>query len=349
MHRSNDRGSLTWSLVALAALLAANDAAASGAEYLLPLDGDNVVGVVTTTVAEHEDTLLDIGRRYGVGYEEIIAANPGIDPWLPGAGVEVLLPTRFVLPDAPREGIVVNLPEHRLYYFPQAKAGEPRVVRTYPISTGKMDWKTPLGVTRVVSKAGASRTGTRRSPCRLEHIEKGDPLPKVVPPGPDNPLGEYAMRLGIPSGAYLIHGTNRPAGVGMQVTHGCIRMFPEDIAEFFTMVPVNTKVNLVDQTTKVGWTRGMLFVERQSPLEGTGDPNHLDPAELNRRVAAATQGLDVTVDWATAQQAFQQASSVPVRIGTRNYAARAPAPVAPSADEALLEPTGPTARNVVVE
>ena len=132
MHRSNGRGSLAWSLVALAALFVANAARAGGAEYLLPLNGDNVMGVVTTAVAEHEDTLLDIGRRYGVGYEEIIAANPGIDPWLPGAGTEVLLPTRFVLPDAPREGIVVNLPEHRLYYFPPAKAGEPRVVRTYP-------------------------------------------------------------------------------------------------------------------------------------------------------------------------------------------------------------------------
>src|SRR6188768_3157582 len=118
MHRSNDSGSLTWSLVALAALLAANDAAASGAEYLLPLDGDNVVGVVTTTVAEHEDTLLDIGRRYGVGYEEIIAANPGINAWVPGAGTEVLIPSRYILPDGPREGVIVSLSEHRLFYFP---------------------------------------------------------------------------------------------------------------------------------------------------------------------------------------------------------------------------------------
>jgi lipoprotein-anchoring transpeptidase ErfK/SrfK len=193
MYRSNGGSAPGPAFVALLALLVANDARAGASEYLLPLNGDNVIGVVTTAVAEHEDTLLDIGRRHGVGYEEIIAANPGIDPWLPGAGTEIVIPGRFILPDAPREGIVVNLPEHRLYYFPPARPGEPRIVRTYPISTGKMDWKTPLGVTRVVSKQERPNWNPPES-VRLEHIAKGDPLPKVVPPGPDNPLGEYAMR-----------------------------------------------------------------------------------------------------------------------------------------------------------
>ncbi|MGL6224578.1 MAG: L,D-transpeptidase family protein, partial [Steroidobacteraceae bacterium] len=245
--------------------------------------------------------------------------------WLPGEGTEILIPGRFVLPDAPREGIVVNLPEHRLYYYPVAKPGEPRVVRTYPISVGKMDWKTPLGSTKVVAKQEKPNWYPPQS-VRLEHIAKGDPLPPFIPPGPDNPLGEYVLRLGIPSGAYLIHGTNRPAGVGMQVTHGCIRMFPEDIAEFYTMIPVNTKVNLVDQTTKVGWSRGTLFVERQAPLEGTDNPAHMDPAELSRALQAATAGLAADVDWDTAKLAFQQASGVPVRVGERNFS-RVPAPV----------------------
>src|SRR6185503_8261098 len=227
--------------VALAALLVAGRSHAGAAEYLLPPNGDTVIGVVTAAVAEHEDTLLDIGRRFGVGYEEIMAANPGIDPWLPGAGTEVLIPSRFILPDAPREGIVVNLPEHRLYYFPPAHADEPRTVRTYPISTARMDWKTPLGVTRIVTKEHMPNWYPPES-VRREHEERGDPLPKVVPPGPDNPLGEHKMRLAIPGGAYLIHGTNRPAGVGMQVTHGCIRMYPEDVAELFALVAINTKV-----------------------------------------------------------------------------------------------------------
>jgi L,D-transpeptidase ErfK/SrfK len=286
------------------------------AEYLLPVNGDNVIGAISIAVAEHEDTLLDVGRRYGVGYEEIIAANPGIDPWLPGAGTEILVPGRFILPDAPREGVVVNLPEHRLYYYPPAQPGQPRVVRTYPISTGKMDWKTPLGVTRVVAKQEKPNWYPPKS-VRLEHEQKGDPLPPFIPPGPDNPLGEHVLRLGLPGGAYLIHGTNRPAGVGMQVTHGCIRLFPEDIAELYSMVPVNTKVNLVDQTTKVGWSRGALFIERQPPLEGTDNPAHLDPAELDRAVKAATAGLQSTVDWETARVVFQQATGVPVRVGER--------------------------------
>ena len=308
-------------ILAAAALLAAATTHGGAAEYLLPANGDNVIGVLVTAVAEQEDTLLDIGRRHGVGYEEIIAANPGVDPWLPGAGTEILIPSRFILPDAPREGVVVNLPEHRLYYYPPAKQGEPRVVRTYPISTGKMDWKTPLGITRIVSKQ--ERPNWYPPPSVLaEHEARGDPLPKVVPPGPDNPLGEHAMRLGIPGGAYLIHGTNRPAGVGMQVTHGCIRMFPEDIAELYRYVPVNTRVNLVDQTTKVGWQRGTLYVERHAPLEGTNDPRHGDPAELTALINAAIAGHSVQVDWSGAQQAFVQATGVPVALSVPVRASR---------------------------
>ena len=320
-------------LVLAWALVGAGPVRAGGAEYVIPTNGDTVIGSVTTTVAEHEDTLLDIGRRFGVGYEEIIAANPGVDPWLPGAGTEILIPSRFILPDAPREGIVVNLPEHRLYYFPPAKPGEARVVLTYPISTGKMDWKTPLGVTRVVSKQERPNWYPPQS-VRLEHEAKGDPLPPFIPPGPDNPLGEYAMRLGIPGGSYLIHGTNRPAGVGMQVTHGCIRMFPEDIAEFFTMIPVNTKVNLVDQTTKAGWYRGTLYIERQAPLEGTNDPTHMDPAELTRILNAAVAGRAVDLDWVAAKRAFDQAVSVPAPIGKEILARRTADPAAATATAA---------------
>jgi L,D-transpeptidase ErfK/SrfK len=306
---------LRFCLVGVAGLSAVMQARASGAEYVLPASGDTVVGFVTTAIARHEDTMLDIGRRYGVGYEEIIAANPGMDPWLPGDGAEILIPTRFVLPDAPRDAIVVNLPEHRLYYYPAAQAGQPRVVRTYPISTGKMDWKTPLGVTRIVAKQKRP-SWYPPATVRKEHEERGDPLPRVVPPGPDNPLGEHAMRLGIPGGAYLIHGTNRPAGVGMQVTHGCIRMYPEDIEELFELVGVNTKVNLIDQTTKVGWQRGTLFVERHAPLDGTSDPAHDDPAEMTRLITKASEGRRVTLDWPGAERAFLQATGVPVPLST---------------------------------
>jgi len=286
---------------------------ASGAEYLLPGNGDNVIGSNTSAIATHADTLFDVARRNGVGYEEILAANPGVDPWMPGEGTEILIPSRFILPDAPREGVVVNLPEHRMYYYPPAKNGQARMVHTYPISTAKMDWQTPLGVTRIVTKEKRPNWYPPESVLK-EHEERGDPLPKVVPPGPDNPLGEYKMRLGIPGGAYLIHGTNKPAGVGMQVTHGCIRMYPEDVERLFGLVSINTRVNLVDQTSKVGWQRGTLYAERHAPLEGTDNPSHSDPGELTTLINAAAAGHSVEIDWAGVERAFLQATGVPVPL-----------------------------------
>jgi L,D-transpeptidase ErfK/SrfK len=317
MYRARPR--FGRSLVAAALLFVAGSGIA--AEYVLPANGDNVIGSNTSAMARHEDTLFDVARANGVGYEETLAANPGVDPWLPGEGTEILIPSRFILPDAPREGIVVNLPEHRLYYYPPAKPGQPRVVRTYPISTAKMDWNTPLGVTRIVSKEENPNWYPPASVLK-EHEERGDPLPKVVPPGPDNPLGAHKMRLGIPGGAYLIHGTNKPAGVGMQVTHGCIRMYPEDVAELFGLVSINTKVNLVDQTTKVGWQRGTLYVERHAPLEGTSDPSHGDPAEMSQLITKAAAGHPVEIDWAGAERAFMQATGVPVPLSRPVRAAR---------------------------
>ena len=292
----------------LASAAASNTVAAT---YALPVGADTVVGEVQKAVAAHEDTLLDIGRRYGVGYEEIVAANPGIDAWLPGAGTEVLIPSRYILPDGPREGVVVSLAEHRLFYFPPRKAGEAAVVRTYPISIGKMDWHTPLGLTRIVNKRERPIWYPPES-VRREHELDGRPLPKAVPPGPDNPLGEYAMRLGIPGGAYLIHGTNRPAGVGMQVTHGCIRMFPEDIAELYPLVPVNTPVRMIDQPYKMGWRGDELFMEIHAPLAGNSDADMHSLTNITKLLVSATQDRPVAViDWAKAERTFELASGVP--------------------------------------
>jgi L,D-transpeptidase ErfK/SrfK len=283
------------------------------ATYPLPTGEDTVIGEVQHVVAQHEDTLLDLGRRYGVGYEEIVAANPGVDPWLPGAGAQVLIPSRYILPDGPREGVVVSLAEHRLYYFPRAKAGESPVVMTYPISIGKMDWKTPLGMTRIVHKREKPIWYPPES-VRKEHEAEGRPLPKAVPAGPDNPLGEYAMRLGIPGGAYLIHGTNAPAGVGMQVTHGCIRMYPENIAEFYKLVPVNTSVRLIDQPYRMGWHGEELYIEVHAPLEGQDPAQTRSLTNITRLLVAATQDRTVAIDWAKAERAFIQATGVPEAV-----------------------------------
>jgi L,D-transpeptidase ErfK/SrfK len=288
-------------------------APAWSASYPLPLADQGVIGEVQHAVSHREDTLLDIGRKFGVGYAEIVAANPGVDPWLPGEGTDVLIPSQFVLPDAPRDGIVVSLAEHRLYYFPKQKLNEAPIVSTYAISVGRMDWKTPLGLTRIVDKRVRPIWYPPAS-VREEHAADGRPLPMAVPPGPDNPLGEYAMRLAIPGGAYLIHGTNKPAGVGMDVTHGCIRMFPEDIEEFFKLVPVNTPVRIVHQPYKMGWKDGTLFMEAHAPLEGDDDPQLHSLTEITRVLVGATKDRPANIDWSLAEAAMTKPNGVPFVI-----------------------------------
>lgn len=287
--------------------------AASAATYPLPAESDSVIGEIQYVVTRYEDTLLDIGRRFGIGYEEIVNANPGIDAWVPGAGVRVTIPSRFILPDAPREGIVVNLPEHRLYYFPKPKPGEPAVVQTYPVSVGKEDWTTPVGVTRIVDKR-VRPTWYPPESVRAEHAAQGRFLAKAVPPGPDNPLGEFAMRLGLTGGAYLIHGTNKPTGVGMPVTHGCIRMFPEDIEHVFQQVPVNTTVRILHQPSKMGWLGDTLYLEVHGMLEGQKDPETYGLTQLTRAVVAATKDRTVQLDWKHAEQVFAKATGVPEQL-----------------------------------
>ncbi len=232
--------------------------------YVLPPDDVGVVGQVESERALDNDTLLDVARRHGLGFEEMINANPKVDIWVPGVGTPLELPTRHVLPDAPREGIVINLPEMRLYYYPKPKQNEVPTVVTYPVSVGRMDWRTPLGLTSVVSKV-TNPTWTPPETIRKEHAMKGDILPSVVPAGEDNPLGLFALRLGVQG--YLIHGTDKPWGIGMRVTHGCMRLYPEDIETLFKVVPVGTPVRLINQPFKVGWLAGVLYLQIFPPLE----------------------------------------------------------------------------------
>ena len=230
----------------------------------LPSQHFGVIGSMRTVQSTYEDTLLDIARRANIGQNQMERVNPDVDRWMPGEGTLITIPSHYVLPRAPREGVVLNLPEMRMYYFPPKKPGQPAQVQTYPISIGRMDWATPLGMTTITNK---KKDPSWRPPesIRKEHAEKGDPLPRVVPAGPNNPLGAYAMRLGMPS--YLIHGTNKPLGVGMRVSHGCIRMLPEDIEHLFAQLPVGTQVNIVNQPVKAGWYGGKLYLEVHPPLE----------------------------------------------------------------------------------
>lgn len=225
---------------------------------------DGVVGEVQIIKAQEQDTFPDIARRFNIGFEELVSANPDVSPWTPGAGTEIVLPTQFVLPDAPRKGIVINLPAMRLFYFPKPKNGEPQRVITHPLGIGRVEWNTPTGTTKVVAKSEAPAWIPTPS-IRKEHAENGDPLPAVVPAGPDNPMGTHALRLGWPK--YAIHGTNKPPSIGLRGTHGCLRMYPEDIVRMYDDVPVGTQVRVVNQPTVFGWRGNVLYVQSYAVLE----------------------------------------------------------------------------------
>jgi L,D-transpeptidase ErfK/SrfK len=234
-----------------------------------------------------------------------------VDRWLPGEGAETLVPTRYILPDAKRIGIVLNVPEMRLYFYPPVRAGEPAVVKTYPVSIGRMDWDTPLGTTAVAAK---TRNPSWRPPdsIRAEHAADGTPLPEIIPPGPDNPLGDYALRL--TRSGYLIHGTNRPYGVGMRVTHGCVRMYPENIEALFPEVPVGTPVEIVDEPVKIGWLADTLFIEVHPPLEEQRDQVVLIELAMDL-INAAWQKRPFDLDGSALKAAVREKGGIPVPIG----------------------------------
>jgi L,D-transpeptidase ErfK/SrfK len=282
--------------------------------YELNVGQPEVFGLDEYIEAKYEDTLVDIARRHSLGYEEITRVNPGIDPWLPGAGTKVLIPGRRILPPGPREGIVVNLPEHRLYYYPKPKKGQTQQVITYPVSIGKMDWQTPMGETKIVSKKKNPDWHPPES-VRKEHAERGDPLPKVVKSGPDNPLGNYAMRLAIPDGAYLIHGTNNPLAVGMAVTHGCIRMYPEDIEALFPLVPVGTKVTLINEPVKVAFVNGELLLEAHPPVDAQGQVYEPNLEVFSQLLNKALGQTTAAVHWDYARDVLQTARGMPATVG----------------------------------
>jgi L,D-transpeptidase ErfK/SrfK len=271
-------------LLILAAFIAATSPGYA-AIYDLPPDGQDVVGAISTIVASYDDTLVDIARRHGLGYQDIVRANPDVNVWVPGEGTDVVLPNRFILPPGPRTGLILNLAEYRMYYYPEQKAGEPAKVHTYPMSIGRMDWETPLGRTQIVAMARNPAWYPPQS-VRDEHAADGDPLPRIVPAGPDNPLGTRALRLGLPG--YLIHGTNRPAGVGMRVSHGCIRMFPEDVEFLFERIKVKTAVRIIDVPVKIGWDGEELVAEVHQLLEV--------PQRLPKETAEHLETLDADVE-----------------------------------------------------
>lgn len=300
--------------------------AALATVYELTEDAPPLVGEVTHLKAVYEDTLPDLARKFSLGYEEIIRANPDVDPWLPGAGIDITIPSQRILPPGPREGIVVNLPEHRLYYFPKRKRRkDPAVVITFPVSIGKMDWHTPLGETHIVAKQKLPSWYPPES-VRKEHEERGEPLSAVVPPGPDNPLGEFAMRLDIKPGSYMIHGTNNPIAVGMAVTHGCIRMYPEDIAALYAQVPIGTKVWLINEPVKVAFVNGELLLEVHPPVDAQGQTMEPDVELLAKHLDEALGATTAAIHWDYAIETLRAARGIPTLVALEAESAPAPDP-----------------------
>lgn len=292
------------------------------ATHTFPFDpkSTGVIGELQVTYARHEDTIADIARRFNLGFDEVARANPDVDPWLPGEGTRIILPTQFVLPDAPLEGLVVNVAALRMFYFPKPGKDGSRVVMTYPIGIGKVGWATPVGSTKIVSKR-EKPTWTPPASVRREHAEAGDPLPARVPPGPDNPLGDYAMNLGWPS--YLIHGTNKPAGVGLRASHGCIRMYPEDIAAVFDRIPIGTKVRVVNQPLVYRWQGDSLYVQSYPPHEETleGKAEEAQHALFNDAISdrmwQRVKQHGGAIDWSVTEQVVTEARGIAVPVSQR--------------------------------
>jgi L,D-transpeptidase ErfK/SrfK len=299
IERLCGRVAIAWAAIALAGLTSAASA----------VSGDDLIGEPTIHITDGEETLLEVARDNDLGILEILAANPGIDPWVPGEETSVLLPTQHILPDAPRDGIVINLAELRLYFFPGSGAAP----QTHAIGIGREGFTTPLGETRVVRKS-ANPTWRPTPATRADNPA----LPAAVPPGPDNPMGQFALYLGWPT--YAIHGTNKPPGVGRRVSRGCIRLYPEQIAALYPQVPVGTRVTVVDQPVKLGWHGGQLYMEVHPELSQLDQMERGDtfvpeplpdvrPAVLTRAGAEAGR-----LDWPVIDVAIRQRLGIPVRI-----------------------------------
>ena len=292
-------------LLALAppAARAAETGAAAG-----PIPYPPIIGAMKTYVTKYTDTFADLGRKYGLGYTELVAANPGIDPWVPGKATKLVLPSWHILPDAPHEGIVINLADQRLYYF-RGKG----IVQTAPLGIGDDGWNTPTGATKVVRKK-ANPTWHIPKSIRAVHPE----LPASIPPGPENPLGDRAMYLAW--NGYLIHGTNKPDGVGRRVSHGCIRMYPEDIHRFFNEVKIGTPVRVVNQTVKVARYAGRVWLEvapnqaQTLEIEQTGHMTPAKPPEFEATVILGAGDLRDRIDWPTAYRVASERRGYPVAI-----------------------------------
>lgn len=291
------------------------DTGALASVFNLPDETTGLIGNIEFALTKSGDTLVDVARANDLGFDEIIAANIGVDAWLPEEGSIITLPYKNLLPDTPRKGIVINVAEMRLYYFPKPKSHQQATVVTFPVSVGRNDWNTPLITTKVIKKMANPIWHPPKS-IRDEHASEGDYLPDFVASGADNPLGLYALYLG--ARAYLIHGTNKEFGIGMPVTHGCIRLYPEDIQYLYENVKIGTLVNIVNQPYKVGWADGVLYLEAHRKLETKSTDNDEDKKEFLSLIQSALKDFPhYPIDWRAAELIKIEANGLPQPIGPR--------------------------------
>ena len=269
-------------------------------------EGDDVIGRLALVRLEKGDMLPDIARHFSVGINALSAANPGVDIWVPEAGERIMLPLSFILPDAPRKGIVLNLAAMRLFQFKGDNMS--LAVSTYPIGIGTEERPSPTGQMYVARKV-TRPTWYVPASIAEDHRKKGDPLPAKVLPGPKNPLGEYALYLS--KSTYLIHGTNKPASIGLRATNGCIRLYPEDIKKLYESAPTKTPVRIVNQPYLVGQRDGVVYMEVHAL------PEDSDTAEFDRMYAKLRNIEKQTgraLDWSKVKKVLAEARGIPVPI-----------------------------------
>ncbi len=315
---------------------------AQGTVFPLPAHG-NVVGNLQAVTSHRDDTLLDIGRFYDVGYNQITRANPGVNPWLPGQASKVVIPAEYVLPPKPWTGIIVNIPARRLYYFP---AGQ-HVVFTYPVGVFLPGWKESLTTTSIIQKFKMPAWNVPKNIHAWFEKKFHMDIPWYWPPGAENPMGELAMETGL-SGIF-IHGTYHPWGVGMRASQGCFQMYPENVAQLFPMVPVGTPVRLIDEPNMVGERYGQVYLQSYKPLHAyhKHGPSDLQRAVISIKNFMAANHIQEPIDWARVRRIVAEHNTValPISKGSPSYATLAKAlPAKPYA----YAPYGPNANGAAV-
>tara|TARA_R110002110_G_scaffold33533_1_gene114720 strand:+ start:39869 stop:40837 length:969 start_codon:yes stop_codon:yes gene_type:complete len=267
----------------------------------------NIVGMVKIITSKWGDTLPTVGRRHSMGGEEMEDANPAVDYWQPKVGSRIVIPSRYILPDASQKGIVINIAEMRLYYYHPKN----NTVTTFPVAIGKEGWRTPIGKTKII-RMRENPTWVVPESIIADRRKNNMKVFKTMPPGPKNPLGKYAMNLGFKN--IVIHGTPWPLGVGLRTSHGCLRMMPEHIEQLYTMVGVGTEVNIVYQPSKVGYDARQVYLEVHENFNASMNQASLSLSDRFQAVASMLS-KQTNINWKKNHNGIRLGYGYPMPVG----------------------------------